>query len=129
MKPSSINLLATAVVALLVIYLAWNVYRYYSELAKGLSPTEVITWIQKNIPEGSTILTDPTGPVIPADHYKVSSLNYAEFKEPRNVKGFDYVCVTEDLFKRIPHTYEVLHEFPSRTKSLDRAVRIYKSVE
>jgi len=37
--------------------------------------------------------------------------------------------VTEDLFFRIPDSYEILHEFPSRTKSLDRSVRIYKAVE
>ncbi|MCI0447646.1 glycosyltransferase family 39 protein [bacterium] len=119
----------TAALALLIAYPAWYSYRYYAELAKGLSPQEVITWVQKNIPEGSTILIDPTGPVVPSDHYKVTSLNYAQFKEPRNVKGFDYVCVTEDLFKRIPRSYEVLHEFPSRTKALDRSVRIYKAVQ
>ncbi len=119
----------TAALALLIAYPAWYSYRYYAELAKGLSPQEVITWVQKNIPEGSTILIDPTGPVVPSNHYKVTSLNYAQFKEPRNVKGFDYVCVTEDLFKRIPRSYEVLHEFPSRTKALDRSVRIYKAVQ
>jgi 4-amino-4-deoxy-L-arabinose transferase-like glycosyltransferase len=129
MDPRPVKFVATAALALLVVYPAWNAYRYYAELAKGLSPKEVITWIQQNIPEGSTILTDPTGPVVPPDRYKVTSLNYAQFKEPRNVKGFDYVCVTEDLFKRIPRTYEVLHEFASRTKALDRSVRIYKAVE
>lgn len=124
------RVVATAALVLLVLFPAWSAYRYYAEVAKGLSPQEVISWIQQNIPEGSTILTDPTGPVVPADHYKVSSLNYAEFKETRNVKGFEYVCVTEDLFKRIPpRAYEVLHEFPSRTKSLDRSVRIYKAVQ
>lgn len=126
----SYKFVATAAVLLLIAYPAWSSYRYYAEVAKGLSPQEVITWIQNNIPQGSTILTDPTGPVVPADHYKVTSLNYAEFKETRNVKGFEYVCVTEDLFKRIPpRAYEVLHEFPSRTKSLDRSVRIYKAIE
>ncbi len=129
-EPRSNKLLATAALVLLIAYPAWSDYRYYAEVAKGLSPQEVITWIQKNIPEGSTILSDPTGPVVPADHYKVTALNYGEFKETRNVKGFEYVCVTEDLFKRIPpRAYEVLHEFPSRTKSLDRAVRIYKAID
>ncbi len=129
MEPRTNKFVATAVLALLVVYPAWSAYRYYAELAKALSPKEVITWIQKNIPEGSTILIDPTGPVVPSNHYKVTSLNYAQFKETRSVKGFDYVCVTEDLFKRVPRSYEVLHEFPSRTKALDRAVRIYKAVE
>jgi 4-amino-4-deoxy-L-arabinose transferase-like glycosyltransferase len=129
-QPRSNQFITSAALALLVVIPAWSAYRYYAEVAKGLSPQEVISWIKTNIPEGSTILTDPTGPVVPADHYKVTSLNYAEFKETRNVKGFEYVCVTEDLFKRIPpRAYEVLHEFPSRTKSLDRSVRIYKAVE
>ncbi|MCI0614133.1 glycosyltransferase family 39 protein, partial [bacterium] len=65
MKPRSNQFVATAALALLVAYPAWNDYRYYAELAKGLSPQEVITWVQKNIPEGSTILIDPTGPVVP----------------------------------------------------------------
>jgi 4-amino-4-deoxy-L-arabinose transferase-like glycosyltransferase len=127
MEPRMNQFVETAALALLIAYPAWTDYRYYAELANGLSPREVITWIQKNIPEGSTILSDPTGPAVPTDHYKVTSLNYAQFKEMRKVKGFDYVCVTEDLFKRIPQSYEVLHEFPSRTKALDRSVRIYKA--
>jgi 4-amino-4-deoxy-L-arabinose transferase-like glycosyltransferase len=128
-QPRSKQFITTAALALLIVFPAWSAYRYYAEVAKGLSPQEVISWIQNNIPQGSTILTDPTGPVVPADRYKVTSLNYAEFKEARNVKGFEYVCVTEDLFKRIPPRYEILHEFPSRTKSLDRSVRIYKAVQ
>jgi 4-amino-4-deoxy-L-arabinose transferase-like glycosyltransferase len=129
-EPRSYKFVTTAALVLLIAYPAWCDYRYYAEVAKGLSPQEVITWIQTNIPQGSTILTDPTGPVVPADRYKVTSLNYAEFKEIRNVKGFNYVCVTEDLFKRIPpRAYELLHEFPSRTKALDRSVRIYKAVQ
>lgn len=126
-EPRSNKFVATTALALLIAFPAWSAYRYYAEVAKGLSPQEVISWIQKNIPEGSTILIDPTGPVVPANHYKITSLNYAQFKETRNVKGFDYVCVTEDLFKRVPRSYEVLHEFPSRTKALDRSVRIYKA--
>ena len=126
-EPRSYKFLAAAALALLIAYPAWSDYRYYAELAKGLSPQEVITWVQRNIPEGSSILIDPTGPAVPSNQYKVTSLNYAQFKEPRNVKGFDYVCVTEDLFKRIPRSYEILHEFPSRTKALDRSVRIYKA--
>lgn len=121
--------LLPAALAVLIAQPAWSAYQHYAELAKVLSPHEVIAWIEANIPEGSKILSDPTGPVISSNRYDVRYLTYAQFMEPRNVKGFDYVCVTEDLFNRIPRSYEVLHEFPARTKSMDRSIRIYKARE
>jgi hypothetical protein len=120
---------AVRVLALIVIIAqpAWLTFQHYSEASKILRPKEVISWIEKNIPQGSQILADPTGPTIPGDRYEVRYLSYGQFMNPRNVKNYQYVCVTEDLFNKIPPTYDVLHEFPSRTKSLDRSVRIYKA--
>jgi hypothetical protein len=114
---------------LLLIQPVWGAIQFYSEMSKVLPAKDVIDWVQKNIPAGAKILADPTGPLIPTDRYDVTSLSYDEFRFVRNVRGYDYVCVTEDLFFRIPDSYEILHEFPSRTKALDRSVRIYKAVQ
>jgi hypothetical protein len=121
----------TAVVPLAILILiaqpSWQTFRHYSERSKILRPQEVVGWIQKNIPKGAQILSDPTGPLIPDDQYKVSYLTFSEFKNPKTIKNYEYVCVTEDLFKRIPPTFDLIHEFPARTKSLDRSIRIYKA--
>jgi 4-amino-4-deoxy-L-arabinose transferase-like glycosyltransferase len=121
--------LAPAAVALLLVQPVCGAIQYYSEISKALPAKDVIDWVQKNIPAGAKILADPTGPLIPTDRYDVTSMTYDQFRFVRNVRGYDYVCVTEDLFFRIPDSYEILHEFPSRTKSLDRSVRIYKAAE
>jgi 4-amino-4-deoxy-L-arabinose transferase-like glycosyltransferase len=121
--------LVPVALVLLLVQPVWGAIQFYSEMSKVLPPKDVIDWVQKNIPAGAKILADPTGPLIPDDRYKVTTLTYDEFRFVRNVRGYDYVCVTEDLFFRIPDSYEVLHEFPSRTKALDRSVRIYKARE
>jgi 4-amino-4-deoxy-L-arabinose transferase-like glycosyltransferase len=121
--------LVPAALALLLVQPVWGAIQFYSELSRVLPAKDVIDWVQKNIPAGAKILSDPTGPLIPKDRYDVTSMTYDQFRFVRNVRGYDYVCVTEDLFFRIPDSYEILHEFPSRTKSLDRSVRIYKARE
>jgi len=121
--------LVPAVIALLLVQPVWGAIHYYSDMSKVMPAKDVIDWVEKNIPAGAKILADPTGPLIPTDRYDVTTMSYDEFRLVRKVRGYDYVCVTEDLFFRIPDSYEILHEFPSRTKSLDRSVRIYKAVE
>jgi hypothetical protein len=105
---------------------AKDAVQYSLEMKRVLKPEVVVDWIQQNIPENAVIAADATGPILPAEHYQVKILAVHDFLLPRNFRDAEYLCVTEDQFHRIPADYEVMKEFPSQTKSLDRYVRIYR---
>lgn len=98
---------------------------FIRDMKNRLDPAEVVSWVEKNIPENSTILVDPTGPLLPEGKYDIKEIAYRDFRR-RDFVGADYLCVTEDLFDRIPKDFTVLKEFPAKTQSLDRTIRIYQ---
>jgi hypothetical protein len=103
----------------------WNAFRYQQDMKHRLSPETVVHWIEQNIPAGSTITVDPSGPTIPNDKFVIKELGFREFRGNR-FEDSDYVCVAEDFFREMPASLTVVKEFPRQTRSLDRAIRIYK---
>ena len=124
--PRGRPILAAAAILAMTAIPAWKAVEYWVESGKVLKPEVVVDWIRQNVPRGAVIIIDPTGPLLPSDEYKLVSLDYTEFR-PRNLRDAQYICVTEDLFKKIPESFRILKDFPARTKSLDRSIRVYGS--
>jgi len=121
----AIGLILVVLITILPLIDAGNFIR---DMKNRLDPAEVVSWVEKNIPENSSILVDPTGPLLPENKYDIREIVYRDFRR-KDFADADYLCVTEDLFDRIPKNFTVIKEFPAKTQSLDRTVRIYKPKE
>lgn len=119
--------LACAVLLVLCLEPLYGAVRDISYERFELQPQTVIDWILKNVPAGSVIVADPTGPVIPEGQYKVMTPVFRDFRENnRVIRDADFACVTQDLFDTIPDDFVLIKEFPSQVKGMDRAIRIYR---
>lgn len=116
---------AVIVVALIAALPAWSAAQYWIESGRVLRPEVITEWVRQNIPPGSVIVMDPTGPVLPAEPYSLKLVPSGDFRNPRKFRDAEYILVSEDLFKLIPDSFRILMEFPSQTQSLDRTFRVY----
>ena len=94
--------------------------------ARAIRPETIVNWMKQNVPAGSIIVVDSTGPVFDDRNYEVREFTYPEFRNGRKLRSADYLLVPEDLFRNIPPDFQVVKEFPAQTKSLDRYYRVYK---
>ena len=99
---------------------------YVKESANVMQPQPIVDWMIQNIPARSVVFEDPTGPVLPKGQFKLRMLTYQDFQQPLNLRDAEYLCISEDMFNRLPEgQFVVLKEFPAQTKSFDRSFRIY----
>lgn len=100
--------------------------QFLLEAGHELQPEVIASWVQQNVPAGSAIVVDPTGPILDQTAYKLVPLTYRDFQNPHNLKNAEYLVVSQDLFNRIPDDFHVVKEFPAQTRSLDRSFRVYQ---
>lgn len=115
--------LATLIMIVLPVIAA---VQYTIDTTRAVRPETIVNWIKQNVPPGSSIVVDSTGPVIEDRNYDVREFSIPEFRNGRKLRAAEYVLVPEDLFRNIPPDFHVVKEFPAQTKSLDRYYRIYK---
>ena len=107
---------ASLAVVFIAVQPAWNAVAYWQEVSQARDAKSIVDWVISNVPPGSTILVDPTGPILPQDHHKIVTLNYRDFQNSRFLQDAEYVCVSEDLFKRIPNSFQISAGIPRSDK-------------
>lgn len=103
--------------------------QFLMEAGHELQPQVIASWVQQNVPGGSVIVVDPTGPILDETAYKFIPITYRDFQNPRNLKNAEYLVVSQDLFNRVPDDFHIVKEFPAQTQSLDRSFRVYQRAE
>lgn len=120
------EVIAAMTIFLMISFSSFYAFRHFALMKQRLKPQTVIAWIERNIPEGTTIFADPTGPILSRKKYDLHYISNHELRNLRSSSDVQYLCVTEDLFRYIPNRFKILKEFPAQTKDKDRYIRIYK---